>query len=58
MFQLRLSKVQMSVPVQSPKDVAIADAHHDKQKFISVTVQIYRTSRPNAKCSLIARLHQ
>lgn len=57
-FQLRRSKVQMSFPVQPPEDLAIAGTHQDKQKFISVTVQIQRLSRPNAKCSLMAGLHQ
>lgn len=44
----------MSFKVQSSKNLCIADANHDQQKFISVTLQVQMTLRPKVKCDLIA----
>lgn len=57
-FRLSLRKVQMSFKVQSSKNLCIADANHNQQKFISVTLQVQMTLRPKVKCDLIADLDQ
>ena len=46
----------MSFKFQSSKNLCIANANHDQQKFISVTLQVQMTLRPKMKCDLIADL--
>ena len=46
----------MCSKVQSRKNLCIANADHDQQKFINVTLQVQMTLRPKVKCDLIADL--